>query len=277
MAKSDLAIVYMAAGMSSRFGGKIKQFARVGPRNETLIEYSINQALKAGFNRIIFIVGNKTEQPFKEIFGSEFKGAKVEYALQTFNPLERDKPWGTVDAVCSLINLVDCPFVVCNGDDIYGESSFRLLADHLRENHINATLGYFLGKVIPDSGATNRGIFAIEGNQVREIKEVFDIEKNNLQSKNLTEKSLCSLNIFALHPNVLMKLKKILDNFREKNKDNRKIECLLPNEISNLIQTGEIDMQIYASVDQWFGVTNPQDEEIVRNQLIELEKKSPIT
>src|SRR3989344_8953487 len=106
----NVAIVYMVAGMSSRFGGKIKQFAKVGPNDETLIEISLNQALKAGFSKIIFIVGNLTEAPFKEKFGNEYNGIPIEYAYQIFNPEKRDKQWGTLDAVCSIKEIIKTPF-----------------------------------------------------------------------------------------------------------------------------------------------------------------------
>jgi dTDP-glucose pyrophosphorylase len=121
----EVAIVYLVAGISSRFGGKIKQFAVVGSNGETLIEYSMNQAIKAGFNKIIFIVGNSTEKPFKEKFKDSYKGIEIKYAHQLYDPKERDKPWGTCDAICSAKNLINGAFVVCNGDDIYGEKPFR--------------------------------------------------------------------------------------------------------------------------------------------------------
>ena len=117
----DIALVYMVAGMSSRFGGKIKQFAKVGPEGETLIEYSLNQAIPAGFTKIVFIVGNKTEKPFKEMFGDSYKGIPIKYASQNFDSASRDKPWGTTDALCSAKELLDCPFIICNGDDLYGK------------------------------------------------------------------------------------------------------------------------------------------------------------
>ena len=193
----DLAIVYMVAGMSSRFGGKIKQFARVGPSGETLIEYSINQAKNAGFNQVVFIVGEKTEQPFHEMFGASYNGMKILYAKQTFSLDSRDKPWGTVDALCSAAQVINCPFVVCNGDDIYGTKTFKILADHLKnptEKGINASAGYLLGEVIPEKGKTNRGIFKVENGYVKELNEAFDIEKSKLTEMNLTEKNLTSMN-----------------------------------------------------------------------------------
>ena len=130
--EKEIAIVYMVAGISSRFGGKIKQFAQVGPNNETLIEISMKQAMRAGFRKIIFIVGNLTEKTFKEKFKSEFQNIPISYAIQSYDERERDKPWGTAEALCSVIPFINCPFVVCNGDDLYGENSFKVLCDHLK-------------------------------------------------------------------------------------------------------------------------------------------------
>jgi len=274
MAKQDLAIVYMVGGLSSRFGGKIKQFAKVGPNGETLIEYSINQAKQAGFNKIIFTVGEKTSAPFREMFSNSYQGMKVLYAEQNFSQESRDKPWGSTDALCSARQVIDCPFVVCNGDDIYGARTFKILAEHLKKQEnkqekINATAGYILERVIPEQGKTNRGIFQVDNkNFVKEIKEVFNIEKTKLREINLSPESLTSMNVFALYPEVVAELDKILSEFKQKNSEDRRIECLLPVELSSLIKQGKIKMKIYESPDKWFGVTNPEDEEIVREQLI---------
>ncbi len=266
--ETKISIVYMVAGMSSRFGGKIKQFAKVGPNEETLIEYSINQAINAGIDNIIFIVGEKTEKPFRELFGDTYKKKPVEYAKQTFDSNKRDKPWGTVDALISAKNVISGPFIVCNGDDIYGENSFRILIDFLKnDSSDSATIGYFLGKVIPENGKTNRGIFEIFGNEVLKINEVFEIEKNNLEEKNLSKQNMCSMNLFALQSQTLKYLEEILDEFKEKHKGDRKAECLLPTELSKLIECGKIKMKIFPTNDDWFGVTNPEDEEKIKNEL----------
>lgn len=259
-----IALVYMVAGLSARFSGRIKQFAKVGKNGETLIEYSLNQALKSSFSKIIFIVGNSTEKPFKEKFGNSFRGVPVFYALQTFFPAERDKPWGTVDALCSAKNLIDCPFVVCNGDDIYGENSFSSLFNHLNNSNEEATMGYEILNVLPAQGKTNRGIFQIEKNYVTNIKEVFNIEKNNLSASDIKENDLCSMNIFALNPNVAKLLSQKLKKFKEAYKNDRKAECLLPNELAAIIKQHKIKMKIYPSTDQWIGITNPEDELLVR-------------
>lgn len=266
MAK-DIALVYMVAGLSSRFGGKVKQLAKVGPEGETLIECSLNQALPAGFTKIVFIVGEKTEEAFKEKFGSIYKGRVVEYAFQSYDKGKRDKPWGTVDAVCALRGIVNCPFVVCNGDDLYGFEAFKKLVDHLKEDKGCATVGYLLGKVVPESGTVNRGIFEVREGLVRAIREEIGISKENMAERGLNEESLCSMNLFALTPAVLDYLNLVLDRFKEQYKDDRKIECLLPEQIGRIIQRGMIRMAIYSTSEEWIGLTNPEDEEIVRNYL----------
>ena len=261
-------LLYVVAGLSSRFRGKIKQFARVGPNDETLIEYSLNQALKAGFSKIIFIVGDLTEQPFKEKFGNEYKNIPIEYAKQDFNKDLRDKPWGTTDALCSAIDLIKEPIIFCNGDDLYGENSFKTLYNHLKNSSEDATLSYKLLEVLPKEGSVNRGIFKIENNFVTDLKEVFDITSNNYSEKELTKDSPCSMNIFALSKDTINKLNERLKTFKENHNNNRTAECLLPVELSNLINNNQIKMKIYPTNDKWFGVTNPEDELIVKEILI---------
>lgn len=261
----DIALVYMVAGISSRFGS-IKQFAKV-TENETLIEYSLKQALPAGFTKIVFIVGNKTEQPFKEKFGNSYKGLPVEYCLQRYNPKKRDRPWGTTDALCVAKESLNSAFVVCNGDDLYGENTFKTLVRHLKNNLEEATVGYRLKEVLPEEGAVNRGIFNVKDNFVISLKETFGITKGNIHEKMLSENSLCSMNIFALHPRALEELNKILNKFKEEHKEERRIECLLPEELNKMIISRRLSMKIYPTEDRWFGVTNPGDELIIKKQL----------
>ncbi len=265
--EKEIALVYMAAGMSSRFLGRIKSFAVVGENEETLIERSLKQALPAGFSKIIFIVSNKTEQSFRDKFRDNYKGIPVYYALQSYDENERDKPWGTTDALCSAKQYLDCPFVICNGDDLYGENSFKILFNHLVQSNDCATLGFNLYACLPDQGRVNRGIFQTEGNFVLGIKETFEIEKINIQEKNLDENTLCSMNIFALHPLVLEELSHSLKEFKKTNKGNRKIEALMPEDISSLVTKKKIKLQLYSTPDIWMGITNPGDEEIVKKKL----------
>ena len=258
----------MVAGLSSRFGGEIKSFAQIGPNNESLLEYSLNQALPAGFNKIILIVGKQTEEPFKQKFGDNYNGIPIKYALQTFDPQTRDKPFGTTDAVCSAEGILDCPFVVCNGDDLYGTKVFKTLYEHLQQKTTDATAGYKLGTVLLDKGEVNRGIFKINSqNQIISLEERFNISKENLQAQGLNEYDLCSMNIFAFQKKTLDHLCEIVGNFKKDHISDRKIECLLPQQVNNLIKDNKIIMELYPTNETWFGITRPEDVEVVQQEL----------
>jgi len=264
----EIALVYLVAGISSRFGGKVKQLAKVGPNNESLIEYSINQALPTGFTKIIFIVGERTEKPFKELFGDNYKGIPVQYCLQTYDTKIRDKPWGTLDSLLSAKSLINSAFVVCSGDDLYGKKAFKKIVEHLKNNKNNVTIGYKLKNVLSDKGTVNRGVFQVDSNDyVTLIKETFNIDKSNFHEKELTEESLCSMLFFGLQPEVMDLLKEKLDNFKQTHQGDRTTETILPEEIGNLIQEGKITMKCYSTEEKWIGITNPEDEFIVREKL----------
>ncbi len=269
MKNKDITLVLMVAGLSSRFGGKPKQFAKIGPNEETLIEYSLNQALKAEFTKILFIVGNKTESLFKEKFGNNYKNIPISYAYQKFNETQREKPWGSLDAVCSAKEIIKTPFVVCNGDDIYGENNFKILVNHLKSNKKEtATIGLPLKSMIPKKGKVNRGIFQVDkNNNVISLTETIGINPQNLGETKTSENDLCNMNIFALFPENLSDLCLILSDFKEKNKENKTIEAYLPTAIDELIKTNKIKMKMYFSKDKWYGITNPEDEKIVREAL----------
>ena len=272
--EKEVTVVYMVAGMSSRFSGKIKQFAKVGLNGETLIECSVDQAIKSGASKIIFIVGEKTESGFKEMFGNNYKDTPIEYAFQSFDPEKRDKPWGTTDALCCAKEIINTPFIVCNGDDIYGENTFKILIDHLKNSEDKATIGYKLISVVPETGTVNRGIFETDADlYLKKITETFDIEKEKIIDLGLTPDTLCSQNIFALDLETLSSLNTLLKNFRQEHEGDRKKECLLPEDLSNLIQEGKIKMKLLTTPDTWLGITNPEDEEIVREELRKLNNK----
>jgi dTDP-glucose pyrophosphorylase len=262
----EVALVYIVAGISSRFGGKIKQFAQIGKNGESLIELSLKQALHSSFSKIIFVVGNLTEKPFKDKFGSSFQGIPIYYANQFYDPNLRDRPWGTGDALCAAKEFLSCPFVICNGDDIYGDNTFAALFNHLQNSDQEATIGYPILDVLPKEGTVNRGIFEAKDNYVTKITETFSISQENLASKGLSSKDLCSQNVFAFHPQVLDLLNNNLTKFKLQNSGDRKIEFLLPNEISNFIQQEKIKVKLYPSSDIWLGITNPGDESIVKEE-----------
>jgi len=262
----EIAIVYMVAGLSSRFGGKIKQFAKV-TEDKTLIEYSLDQAINSGISKIIFIVGEKTEKPFKEMFGENYKGLPIFYVKQTYDENKRDKPWGTADAIVQAKQYLDCPFIICNGDDIYGENSFKILFNELK-NKNNLTLGYKIKNVLSEHGGVNRGIFELdENNNIKTITETFDITPENLDEKGLNEDSLCSMNIFALYPEVLDFLEEKVNKFKQRNEGDREKECLLPKEFTDLIKEDKISIKVLPTDEDWYGVTRPGDELKIREKL----------
>lgn len=259
----------MVAGMSARFGGAIKQFAKVGPHDSTLIEYSLQQALPAWFTKIIFIVGKMTETPFKEMFWTSYHWVPVEYAMQTFDPATRDKPRGTVDALCCARDLIHWPLIVCNGDDIYGANSFKILVDHLQNSDESVTLGYILWNVLSDKVPVNRGMYSIDNDYVQDIKEVVAIEKDKLADHGLQASDLCSMNIFGLSYNAFQALDARLSQFKTDHAGDRKLECYLAIEISNAIKENKIKMKVFSTPDTRFGVTSPEDVEIVKKQIEE--------
>ncbi|MDA3836859.1 MAG: sugar phosphate nucleotidyltransferase [Nanoarchaeota archaeon] len=266
----EISIVFMLAGMSSRFGGRAKAFADVGPNGENLLEYSLNQALKAGFRKIIFIVSPKTEKLFVDYYGNSYKGVPIVYALQEYDEETRDRPWGTNDALCSARDLIEGPFVICNGDDIYGENAFKELYDHLQSSEEDATIGYKLGKVLSDAGSVNRGIFETKDGYIKTVTETLGITREKMSEMGLNDDDLCSMNLFGLQKGTLDLLYDKLIHFKLTHADDRNIECYLPHELNSLIAEGKIKMRLYETDDLWIGVTVPEDEQIVRGILAKL-------
>jgi len=219
-------------------------------------------------------ISKKTENLFQEKFQNSYQGTPIYYAIQEFDEIQRDKPWGTADALGSAKNLIQEPFVVCNGDDIYGKETFKILFKHLKEKNFGATIGYKLGEVLSETGGVNRGVYEIssDGN-INRITETLGITKENLKEKNLSENFLVSQNIFALHPEIVFELNKKLLEFKEKNKGDRKIECYLPVEISNLIKEEKLILKLYSTPEKWFGITNPDDEFKVKQELEKIKNK----
>ena len=259
-----VAIVYMVAGMSSRFGGRPKQMAKVGPNNETLIEYSVNQALKQKFNKIYFITNPKTEQLFRDIFKDSYNGVNVVYVEQKYDKLKRSRPWGTTDALCSLIGHIDECFILLNGDDIYGESTFEIGYNMMSKGNTNIIGGVPFLNSVPENGKVNRGIINVEGNIVKNIKEELDISRET--HPDFFEK-ICNVNFIGLQVKVLNLLDVILSNFKEDNKDDSKIECLLPDNLNELLYKELISIDYFEIKEEILGLTNPEDEDIVRNLL----------
>lgn len=283
-------LVIMAAGIGSRFGGGIKQLAPVGPGGEIIMDYSIHDALEAGFNKIVFIIRKDLEQDFREIIGNRIeKIADVAYAFQELDKLPegysvpegRKKPWGTGQAVLMVKDLVKEPFLVINADDYYGKEGFRKIHDYMvNEMDADADIydmcmgGFILSNTLSENGAVTRGVCRLnEDGSLKEVTETYDIEMKgnglfaNDESGNpvlVSPDQHVSMNMWGLPPKFLDELERgfpeFLDNIKE---GDIKAEYLLPKIIDKLIKDGRARVKVLETRDKWFGVTYKEDKEAV--------------
>lgn len=295
----ETALVIMAAGIGSRFGGGIKQLAKLGPGGEIIIDYSIHDALKAGFNKIVFIIRKDIEQDFREIIGDRIaKIAKVEYAFQDLNDLPegftcpegRKKPWGTGQAILAARNVIDCPFAVINADDFYGAEGFKKIHEYLvnemdeEKTPLDLCMaGYVLGNTLSENGAVTRGVCVKnDQDELVSVHETFDILKKDgkVTGKTeegeevpLTEDAIASMNMWGLTPSFVKELEVRFPAFLTKAEGNLKAEYLLPEIVGNLITEGKASVKVLKTEDKWFGVTYAEDKEYVRKALGDLHDK----
>ena len=294
------ALVIMAAGLGSRFGGGIKQLAKLGPSGEIIMDYSIHDAIEAGFDKIVFIIRKDIEKDFREIIGNRIeKVAKCEYAFQEIDKLPegysvpegRTKPWGTAHALIQVRDLIDCPFAVINADDFYGKEGFKLIHDYLvNQMDDNASAfdicmaGYIVGNTLSDNGTVNRGVCRMgENDYLKEINETYDIEKRadgslvgsdaNGNEVRVDGDAIVSMNMFGLPEKFLDTLIENFPAWLDKNGKEMKSEYLLPQEISCLMQEGKATVRVLKDRDKWFGVTYAEDKEAVQKSLKDLVDK----
>ncbi len=294
------ALVIMAAGLGSRFGGGIKQLAKLGPSGEIIMDYSIHDAIEAGFDKIVFIIRKDIEKDFREIIGNRIeKVAKCEYAFQEIDKLPegysvpegRTKPWGTAHALIQVRDLIDCPFAVINADDFYGKEGFKLIHDYLvnqMDEDASAfdicMAGYIVGNTLSDNGTVNRGVCRMgENDYLKEINETYDIEKRadgslvgsdaNGNEVRVDGDAIVSMNMFGLPEKFLDTLIENFPAWLDKNGKEMKSEYLLPQEISGLMQEGKATVRVLKDRDKWFGVTYAEDKEAVQKSLKDLVDK----
>ncbi|MBO5598597.1 MAG: nucleotidyltransferase [Oribacterium sp.] len=294
------ALVIMAAGLGSRFGGGIKQLAKLGPSGEIIMDYSIHDAIEAGFDKIVFIIRKDIEKDFREIIGNRIeKVAKCEYAFQEIDKLPegysvpdgRTKPWGTAHALIQVRDLIDCPFAVINADDFYGKEGFKLIHDYLvnqMDEDASAfdicMAGYIVGNTLSDNGTVNRGVCRMgENDYLKEINETYDIEKRadgslvgsdaNGNEVRVDGEAIVSMNMFGLPEKFLDTLIENFPAWLDKNGKEMKSEYLLPQEISGLMQEGKATVRVLKDRDKWFGVTYAEDKEAVQKSLKDLVDK----
>ena len=282
------ALVIMAAGIGSRFGKGIKQFAPVGPNGEIIMEYSIYDALEAGFNKVVFIIRKDLEEEFRAVIGNKIEQiTEVEYAFQSLEdlpdgfekPADRTKPWGTGQAVLAAKNVLSEPFMVINADDYYGKEAYVKVHDYLVQEQPEDGLlhicmaGFRLGNTLSDNGSVTRGVCHIENGALTGVTETHDIYKteNGAESRNadgtaeeLDVNSLVSMNMWGLTPAFMDVLEKGFVEFLQ-NLDAADIkkEYLLPEMIDRLIKEGKAKVDVLDTKDTWFGVTYQEDKEVV--------------
>ena len=296
----ETVLVIRAAGIGSRFGGGIKQLEPVGPGGEIIMDYSIYDALQAGFDKVVFIIRRDLEADFKEIIGNRIeKVAKVEYAFQEIEnlpegfevPADRKKPWGTGQAVLSAKGLIDGPFMVINADDYYGKEGFRKIHDYMvnemQEGGAQYDLcmgGFMLENTLSENGGVSRGVCQVdEKGNLQAVRETYDIRlvdgkltAADVAGNPVAVESGChaSMNMWGLGAGFLEELESGFLEFLSKRKPgDLKSEFLLPRIIDNLIQEGRANVKVLETKDKWFGVTYQEDKKSVVDAIQELVKR----
>lgn len=288
----DKTLVILAAGMASRYGGN-KQIDGFGPNQETILEYSIYDAIRSGFTKVCFIIRDEHHALFQEKFGNKVS-AKIEvsYAFQKpqleeygFNDaIERSKPWGTGHALLAAREEVTTPFCVINADDFYSSVAFEKMADFL-ENRVSdqhaSLLGYTIGKTLSDSGPVTRGVCAIdqEGNLLqlderakvyRDAEEKIVFEQHDGEPGELPEDAPVSMNFWGFTPAIFDQLRPLFLSFVEENKSNPKAEFLIPEAAQQLLKAGTVSFEVIAVDAPCFGVTYQEDKVLVKDKLKDL-------
>ncbi|WP_320945598.1 sugar phosphate nucleotidyltransferase [Enterocloster bolteae] len=290
----NTALVIMAAGIGSRFGGGIKQLEPVGPNGEIIMDYSIHDAMEAGFNKVIFIIRRDLEKDFKEIIGHRIeKLLPVEYAYQELEDLPagyevtpgRTKPWGTGQAVLSVKGMVDGPFLVINADDYYGREGFRRIHEYMAE-HMDSQSelydicmgGFVLSNTLSDNGTVTRGVCQVdEEGYLTNVTETYNIQmkEDGLHATDesgapvtISPSQPVSMNMWGLPASFVQELEKgfpvFLDNLKE---GDIKSEYLLPKIIDNLVQNKKARVTVLDTPDKWFGVTYREDKQAVADAI----------
>ena len=280
----SLTLLVMAAGMGSRYGG-LKQLDQVGPNGETIIDYSVYDAIKAGFTKVVFIIRKDFEDQFKSQVSSKYsKRIDVEFAFQEVSSLPsgftspdgREKPWGTGHAILSAKELIREPFVVINGDDFYGRESFNVIADYyITGGNQFSMVAFRLDRTLSSHGAVTRGVCSTEKEKLNSVIETEDIEeKDNIILSNrdisFDGSEPVSMNMWGFTPSLFTYLSKGFVDFLNAEGNELKSEYLIPSVINDLIQNKLEDVHVLRSNASWFGVTYKDDKPVVKRKINEL-------
>ena len=290
------ALVIMAAGIGSRYGNGIKQLAKVGPKGEIIIDYSIYDAIEAGFDKVVFIIRRDLEEEFKEVIGRRIeKKVQVAYAYQELSDVpegfadkvkERRKPWGTGQAVLCCKDIVKEPFLVINADDYYGKEAYRKAYDYLTKEKEKTgkmdicMVGFVLRNTLSENGTVTRGVCRVDENHMLTfIEETYGIEKKEGHAVavkdgheiELSLNSPVSMNMWGLRPEIFGVLEEGFKKFLyDLGDEGEKTEYLLPRIIGEMVEKGQAMVKVLESKDKWFGVTYKEDKEAVENLIREL-------
>jgi UTP-glucose-1-phosphate uridylyltransferase len=278
------ALLVLAAGMGTRYGGN-KQLDEVGPSGETIIDYSIFDAIRAGFGKIVFVIRRDIEDQVKERFVKKLKGKiEVDYVFQEITNLpegvkvnpERQKPWGTSHAILVTAQKIKEPFGVINADDYYGVESFKILHDFLvndKDENCYCIVGYKMGNTLSEHGHVNRGVCGVGADGLlQNIVETRQIEKtpygakvidHNGQVRKFTGNEVVSMNLWGFKPSCFSFLGDEFRNFINKSGMDLKSELDIPTSIDKFVKNGEITIKILMSNERWFGVTYREDKPFV--------------
>lgn len=281
-------LVILAAGMGSRYGG-LKQLDQLGPSGETIIDYSLHDALEAGFKKIVFVIRKSFEQEFKEKISNKI-GDRAEVCLvfQEFDtvieglgkevPL-REKPWGTGHAILVCELAVKEPFAVINADDYYGKDAFKQIYKFLTTEvspSCYGMVGYSLDKTLSENGYVSRGVCQTEDGLLKEIKERTKIKRelegifyiDGDEKFELPDNSVVSMNFWGFDNSIFPHLKQSFNKFLTEKSEDPKAEFFIPIIVDELINSGQVQLKVMTSIDQWYGVTYKEDKETVMSVFV---------
>ena len=283
---SDITLLIMAAGMGSRYGG-LKQLDSVGPNQETIIDYSVYDAIRAGFDKVVFVIRKEFHKEFKSLITDKYFGKiKVEFAFQELEnlptdfscPEKRKKPWGTGHAILSAKDIIHEPFVAINGDDFYGLESFKVVADYYQKGGSEFSMVAFqLDNTLSNFGSVTRGLCTLKGNKLDTVIETGGLlmsEEGMKSDRNihLNGKEPVSMNVWGFTPDLFGYLESMFIQFLKEEGDALKSEYLIPSVVNNLIQTDRKSVHILHSSAKWFGVTYKEDKSYVMKEIKRLIK-----
>ena len=284
---NNITLLIMAAGMGSRYGG-LKQLDAIGPSGETIIDYSVYDAIKAGFTKVVFIIRKDFEQEFKSKITDKYEGQiQVEFAFQDLNDLPdeftcpegREKPWGTGHTIFSARNVINEPFVAINGDDFYGRESFKVVADYYRKGANSFSMVAFkLDKTLSSFGGVTRGLCTVNDEKLNTVIETADLQKTDYGVSSNRDIELdgsepVSMNVWGFTPILFKYLEEKFVEFLSENGTEMKSEYLIPSVVNELIQSGQETVHVLRSGATWFGVTYKEDKPFVEGEIEKLVNK----